>query len=191
MNLVILRIAQIWRIKTTHFSTQVSYKHDKQSCYINYSMVVLTLGYKTCLLSVIALIYCLILENFTHPPTNSVSVNLIQSPPRSPPIAGNGAISACGDTTRRESNMWEDSEFVYISVRSISDRVRWGNFLSLDDWIYNPPCRRSEHHIFLHSSNKNDRACRNPRSNNTCEVRLLKWDLCLPSLVLPVSVSTG
>lgn len=29
-------------------------------------------------------------------------------------MAGTGAISACGDTTRRESNMWEGSEFVYI-----------------------------------------------------------------------------
>lgn len=75
----------------------------------------------------------LTLSNPTSHIHHPVSVNLIQRPPHSPPIAGTSAISACGDTTHRESNMWEDSEYLYIGVCSISDRVMWGSFPSLDN----------------------------------------------------------
>lgn len=38
-------------------------------------------------------------------------------------MAGTAAIAACADTTRGESNMWEDCVLVHIHVWSISDKV--------------------------------------------------------------------
>lgn len=96
-------------------------------------------------------------------------------------MAGTGAISACGDTTHRELNMWEDSEFVYIvCVFSISDKVRRRDFPSLDNicvnGIYNPPRRHSQYPIFPHSSNKNDTHVGIQGQTTPVGVRLVKWD---------------
>lgn len=145
------------------------------------SLVVLTFGLKSCLLSVIVLIYCVITENFTHLPTNPVSVNLIQHPPPSSPIPGTGAISACVDTTCRVLNMWEDTEFIYIlCVCSISDSERWGSFPSLDNVSTGFIILRADTRsiVSFFSQQQKWHACRNPRSNCTCGVTRITWDLC-------------
>lgn len=74
------------------------------------------------------LIHFLILKNLAHPPTHRISAHLIQRPDRSLPEA---AISGCGATTRRESNMWENIEPLFIAVRSVCDNTRRGDFPSL------------------------------------------------------------
>lgn len=86
------------------------------------------------------LIHFLILKNLAHPPIHRVSAHLIQRPDRSLPEA---AISGCGDTTCQESNMWENTEPLFIAVCSVCDNTRRGDIPSLGNIhvnrIYNSP----------------------------------------------------
>lgn len=104
--------------------------------------MILTLGFKSCLLSVIMLIHCLILENLTHP----VSVNLIQlAQPLSLPVETQHTGSqTCGRTVSLSISL------VFLTGNGVE---AFPALTTCINRIYNRACR---HHIFLHSSNKND-----------------------------------